>query len=121
MARPKKYKDDDIKGLVEKFREYIETTDIPIVAEFAYLNEIDRTLLYDKQEFSTLLKKCVAKKEAQLEKKSLLGEVNTTQAIFSLKQLGWKDKQETNINFNPADLTDEQIEQMVKAYAAKGE
>lgn len=121
MARPRKYLDTQINELTEKFRQYIEETDIPIVAEFAYLNDIDRTLLYDKPEFSTLLKKCIAKKEAQLEKKSLMGEVNTTQAIFSLKQLGWKDKQETNVNFNPADLTDEQIEQMVKAYAAKSE
>jgi hypothetical protein len=121
MARPKKYSDKRIEELARKFRKYIEETEIPIIAEFAYLNDIERTLLYDKEEFSTLIKRCVAKKEAQLEIKSLRGEVNTTQAIFSLKQLGWKDKQETNVNFNPSEMTDEQIEQMVKAYASKTE
>jgi hypothetical protein len=113
-GRPKKYKDDSVSKLAEDFKEYIDTTDIPIIAEFAYMNDIDRTLLYDREVFSTLIKKCIAKKEAQLEKMSLKGEVNTTQAIFSLKQLGWKDKQEQSITFNPANLTDEEIEALIK-------
>jgi hypothetical protein len=113
MARPKIYDDDYIQELVEKFTEYIRATEIPIIAEFCYLNDIDRTLIYDKDEFSTLRKKCINKKEAQLEKKSLMGEVNTTQAIFSLKQLGWKDKTENKITINTNDLTDDEIEELL--------
>lgn len=114
MARPKVYKDDYINELADKYREYIDTTDIPIVAEFAYQNGIERTLLYDREELSTLTKMCIMKKEAQLERKSLQGEVNTTQAIFSLKQLGWKDRTDNHINVNVSDLSDDEIEELLK-------
>jgi transposase-like protein len=49
---------------------------------------------------------------------------DTTAQIFWLKNRkpnDWRDKHEQNINFNPADMTDEQIEQMVKAYVAQTE
>ena len=42
----------------------------------------------------------ICKKEANLEK-GLLGNVlNPTGAVFSLKQLGWSDRQEIDINQN---------------------
>ena len=91
-GRKPKYSKKFLAELAKKFDEYIENTDIPIIAEFAYLNNIDRTLLYDKPEFSTLLKKAITKKKAQLEKLALKGEINPTMAVFSLKQLGWSDK-----------------------------
>jgi len=37
------------------------------------------------------------KKEAQLEKLGAFNVINSTMAIFSLKQLGWRDKQEISI------------------------
>jgi hypothetical protein len=37
---------------------------------------------------------CIAKKEGALERMALEGKVNTSMAIFSLKQLGWKDTHE---------------------------
>ena len=40
------------------------------------------------------LAKKKAKKEAQLERLALRKEINHTMAIFSLKQLGWKDTQD---------------------------
>jgi hypothetical protein len=94
MARPRKYNSEQIQEIVDNLSQYIEDMEIPIIAEFAYKNNILRQTLYDYDEFSTLIKKCISKKEAQLERKALNGEVNTTFAIFSLKQLGWKDKQE---------------------------
>ena len=97
IGRPPKFQEQEIQELVNKFDEYINETAIPIVAEFAYLNNIDKTYLYDRAEFSTLMKKCIQKKEAQLEIGSLMGVLNSTQAIFSLKQLGWKDKQEIDM------------------------
>ena len=51
--------------------------------------------------FSTLLKKCIAKKEANLEKGALTGKLNPSMAIFSLKQLGWRDKKEEEVQ-NPS-------------------
>lgn len=97
IGRPPKLEEHDIQELVNKFDKYVEETEIPIVVEFAYLNNLDRTFLYDRAEFSTVLKKCIQKKESQLEKGSLMGVLNSTQAIFSLKQLGWKDKQEIDM------------------------
>jgi hypothetical protein len=50
--------------------------------------------VYDFEEFSDPIKVLIDKKEAALERKALDGEVNTTMAVFSLKQLGWSDKQQ---------------------------
>ena len=94
IGRPRTFTDEQVAEIRDKLVQYIATTEIPIVAEFAYQNDINRQILYDYPEFSTLTKKLIAKKEAQLERKGLMNEVNSTMAIFSLKQLGWRDKQE---------------------------
>ena len=98
VGRPRNYSDDEIVDIKERLSKYIESEQIPIIAEFAYKNDIPRQTFYDYEEFSTLLKKLMDKKESQLEKLSLTGDVNTTMAIFSLKQLGWTDKQEMQLN-----------------------
>lgn len=85
----------DREELLAKFTQYIDSTDIPIVSEFAYTNGLHRQQLYDMPELSDALKRCITKKETALERKALSGDVNCTMAIFSLKQLGWSDKQET--------------------------
>lgn len=83
------------------FSAYIEDTAIPIVAEFAAQQGYGKHVLYDmandSADFANLLRKCVTKKEAALERMGLKGEVNTPMAIFSLKQLGWSDKQENTL------------------------
>jgi len=76
-------------------REYTDNTEVPIVAEFAYLNDIPRQYLYDMPELADALKRLIDKKEFALEKGMLTAKLNPTGAIFSLKQLGWSDKQET--------------------------
>ena len=101
MARPRSRTQTQDEQLFKKFEKYINDTTLPIIAEFAYTNEIDRNYLYDNAIFSTLLKKCIAKKEANLEKGALTGKLNPSMAIFSLKQIGWKDKQETEGNTTP--------------------
>lgn len=93
-GRPQKYTDAFVKELAKKFERYIEETDLPIIAEFAYQNGVTKQLLYEREEFSTLVKRCVEKKEARLERGLLTGEYNAPGAIFSLKQLGWRDKHE---------------------------
>jgi hypothetical protein len=91
-GRPREY---DRAALAAAFEDYIENTEIPIVAEFAARHGLTRQFLYDGEEFSDLIKRCTFKKEAALERQALVGSVNCTMAIFSLKQLGWSDRQET--------------------------
>ncbi len=91
MARPREY---DREQLLVDFARYIEETEIPIVAEFAYKHGLTKQFMYDCEEFSDLVKRCTTKKEAALEAKALGGDVNVTMAIFSLKQLGWSDRQD---------------------------
>ncbi len=93
-GRPREW---DRAELLEKLTQYIDTTDIPIVSEFAYQNGLHRQQLYDMEELSDALKACTTKKEAALESKALKGDVNVTMAIFSLKQLGWTDRTEQTV------------------------
>lgn len=94
MARPREY---DRESLLLELEQYYEATPIPIIARFASDHDVPRELLYDWDEFSTLLKRCIAKKEAALEEKALSGDINVTMAIFSLKQLGWTDRTEQTV------------------------
>ena len=120
VGRPPKMQEHDIELLKEKFRQYIDETDIPIIVEFAYKNELDKRYLYERQEFSTLLKQCIQKKEAALEKGTLTGALNPAMAIFSLKQLGWRDKQElehsgeTTSNVSLSLLTTQELKNLAK-------
>ena len=93
-GRPRKYTDEEIQGIYDKPTEYIDATTIPILNEFAYMNDLVRQSLYDYPELSTLLKRCSQKKQANLEKAALANKVNVPMAIFSLKQMGWSDRQE---------------------------
>jgi len=80
--------------LSDKLLAYIDDNEIPILAEFAYQNDITREFLYQLKELTYAIKKCHDKKESALERNAINGKINVTMAIFSLKQLGWKDKQE---------------------------
>lgn len=100
--------------ILAKLEKYINETNIPIVAEFAYLNKIRRQFLYENKELSDAIKTLIDKKEAQLERGGLDKTIDKTMAIFSLKQLGWKDVQEVSVGFNPKEIA-EQFAQMVSA------
>jgi hypothetical protein len=92
IGRPVEYTPEKIEEIKQKLLQYIDDAEIPILAEFAYKNNIRRATLYEIEDFSYTIKKCMDKKEAQLEKKALNEDINVSMAIFSLKQLGWKDK-----------------------------
>ena len=92
-GRPRKWTPAKRKELLELFHKYIEETEIPVIAEFAYLNWISLQKLYEFDEFRESLKIAITKKQANLEKGGLGNKINTTMAIFSLKQLGWSDNQ----------------------------
>lgn len=87
----------DYKKLVKSLEEYIENTPVPIIAEWCYLNNIPKGTAYEAPALSDLLKKATTKKEAALERGTLNGSLSVPMAIFSLKQLGWRDnKQEVS-------------------------
>ena len=108
-AKKTKQQKDEILCKLEK---YIEETDIPIVAEFAYLNNIRRTFLYENKVLSNAIKRLIDKKESQLERKGLDKTIDKTMAIFSLKQLGWRDTQELNHT-----VGQDELEKVMAAYS----
>jgi len=101
-----------LKKVNREMDEYTENTDIPILAEFAYTHDYQREELYKHVELTHAIKKMMTKKEAQLEKLGLLNVVNTAMAAFSLKQLGWRDKQEIEHSGEVAEKTKEYLDKM---------
>jgi len=101
MGRPKIYTDEFIEALRVKLEAYINDNIIPIIAEFAYINDLYGQRLYafaeKNADFMDTMKKAISKKTAQLEKLSLENEINVPMSIFSLKQLGWSDKKEISV------------------------
>jgi hypothetical protein len=85
------------EALDQALRDYIDQTDIPILAEFAFQNHVDRSNLYKYEELVPTIKALVAKKEAGLERLMLSGKIPAAGCIFSLKQLGWKDNQSVEL------------------------
>ena len=97
MGAPVKYTKERIAEIKKAMELYIEENDLPIVAEFAYKNDVDRARLYEISDLSDTMKRLISKKEAQLEKLASFNVINATMAVFSLKQLGWRDKQDVAI------------------------
>lgn len=93
-GRPREYTPGVIEDIKEQMDEYIAQTPVPIFAEFCDKYGYLRTYLYEIKELSDSIKKMMQKKEVALEKGALTGKLNTAMAIFSLKQMGWSDKQE---------------------------
>ena len=61
MARPRSRTQKQDEELFNKLEKYINDTTIPTIAEFAYMNKINRQYLYNNQIFSTLLEKAIRK------------------------------------------------------------
>lgn len=102
-GRPSKV---NIDVLIADIDSYIERADPPIIAEFAHIHGITRQRLYqladEKKAIGDMrlfdgIKKLSEAKEIKLEKNGLSGDYAANVAIFSLKQLGWSDKQNMNI------------------------
>lgn len=97
-GRPLKVK---IEDLINDADAYIAKANPPIIAEYAHRHGITRQYLYElaekDKELSDTIKRISEAKEVMLEKKALAGKYVASVAIFSLKQLGWKDS---------ADVTD---------------
>jgi len=94
----------DRQKVAEAFAKYIQETPIPIAVEFAAQQGLTKQWLYEAEEMADLLKACMTKKESALERHALNNSCNVTMAIFSLKQQGWSDRQETTLK-GPVQLT----------------
>lgn len=110
MEAKQKYKTENLVALLDK---YTNDTDIPILKEVCYQNYLNYDTIMKYQRTDELLmqsiKRLLDKKESQLERKGLNKEIDRTVAIFSLKQLGWKDRQEISFGEEQADEIDIKI------------
>lgn len=100
----------NIQELIDGVDAYIKKANPPIVAEYAHKNGITRQRLYqlanEHEEIFDAIKKISESKEIMLEKKGLTGRYSTSMAIFSLKQLGWRDKIEHDVSTKDGMLAD---------------
>lgn len=112
----------DIDELVQKMEEYTQSTDIPILKEFCFINnlsyqyvanlrqklenaDLDKMAsdkesddIFEENKLSYSIRRLLMKKEFMLEKKALKNEIPINFAVFSLKQLGWRDGQEIEVS-----------------------
>ena len=94
-GRPKEYTPERIAEINKMLFKYIDESECPIIADFAYKHDIRRSTLYDHPEFTYALKKMIDKKEASLFYNGLTGDYNPQIVKLGLAQLGYSDKQET--------------------------
>lgn len=102
----------DIPTLVAMMEEYIANTEIPIFKEFCYKNDLSYQYIKnlrgklelketdpDSEEnpLSYVINKLMMKKEVSIERGAMKGTIPTSFAIFSLKQMGWRERQEIEI------------------------
>lgn len=96
-GRPLKF---TVEELTKKVSEYFETETKWTVAGLAVFLDIDRQTLYnykERDEFFDIIKGAVDKVEARYEER-LIYENSPTGVIFALKNMGWKDKTETELS-----------------------
>lgn len=86
----------DTKRLCNIIDKYTDETDLPILKEVCYQNNLnyDTIMKYqrDREALMQSIKRLLYKKETELEKGGLTGKYQPTMTIFSLKQLGWQDR-----------------------------
>ena len=98
--------------MIKKIDEYIEKTSkgLPILKECCLLNNWDYDYVMKLQrnddELRQSIKRLLYQKEVNLEKGALKGTFSTTMAIFSLKQLGWRDQLEVEASGTIETLVD---------------
>jgi hypothetical protein len=113
MSRPLKFKSPEeiLKKANAYFNECIETSSPITITGLALALDTSRETLinYEKrEEFFDTIKKCKLVCENYAEKQ--LYEKGGSGPIFALKNFGWKDKTETDINVNKLDDILDKIE-----------
>jgi hypothetical protein len=122
----------DAEVIAKQLDSYIENSEDPMIEEFCLINKMSKDTIYrlDKEcdALAYAIKKCSIKQEIRTVRKAESGEINTTFAIFKLKQkrFGWTDKQEietsgeTTVN-NRVDLTAISTEDLKKMLGDAGD
>ena len=102
MARPREYVPEVVAA---ELLEYIEKTEDPMIEEFCMLDtspckDTVYTLAKKCKILSDTIKRCHVKQQIRTVRKAESGDINTTFAIFKLKQkcYGWTDKQEVEMS-----------------------
>jgi len=118
-GRPSKPK-YNIAYMIDVIEKYIEETPLPILKECCYKNNWNYDYVTQLQrkhpDLSLSIKKLLMKKEVVLELGMLSGKLPTAAAIFSLKQLGWSDRQDlVNIVKQDDDELTKALEEIAKA------
>lgn len=99
LGRPKE-KRYETPYMIKKIDEYIQNTKkgVPILKECCLMNNWNYDYFMELQREDAELREASRRlldwKEVKLEKGALAGVLNSTAAIFSLKQLGWRDRPE---------------------------
>ncbi len=117
-GRPSKPK-YNIAYMIDVIEKYIEETPLPILKECCYKNNWNYDYVTQLQrkhpDLSLSIKKLLMKKEVVLELGMLSGKLPTAAAIFSLKQLGWSDRQDlVNIVKQDDDELTKALEEIAK-------
>lgn len=117
-GRPKEYTPERIAEIIGQLNKYINDTECPIIADFAYKHDIRRQTLYDFKEFSDALRKMIDKKESALLYNGLSGEYNSQIVKLALAQLGYTDKNETKhtgkVTLDYSKMTDEELQTILE-------
>ena len=105
----------DANVLADRLLAYIDDKcksdrEYPILSEFTYQCGILRERIYqiaetkDGERLSYAIKRCSEAKEFRIERLSSRNKINPTIAIFTLKQMGWKDeiKHSGNVGLGPS-------------------
>ena len=105
--------------VVKKLNEHTKNAEIPILAACCYENGWSRRHMYklrDKHpEIGHAMEELQLRKEAVLEHGGLTGKFQPTMCALSLKQIGWREKQEIDNNVRVDDGWKEALEKSVKA------
>lgn len=102
MAKVRVKTEDLIKDVPVYLKECELNGTIPQVIRFARRHGYTKQGLYQRMESEPALvdsiRQIIEEKELILEENGLIGKYNSSMAIFSLKQLGWKDKNELELS-----------------------
>jgi hypothetical protein len=94
VGAPRAYSDAEVAEICQKFEEYIDRTEVPILSEFLWMNKLPKMIFYQYPEIATLREFCMQKKQAQIERLCSTGQWDVRMGMFSLRQMGWSDKHE---------------------------
>lgn len=126
VGRPPKFTEPVIAEIVKDLEYYIERTADPTIVGFTsnyskYM--VHKEYIYDRTEFSQLVKKAIEKQESFLLYGATNNRLNASVSIFRLKQPqhGYKDRTETDItskdekiDFTPKEHLSKQFDDFLK-------